>query len=99
MTFAQSGVVLEQNKRAGIEGTCYVGCSRALMSIANLTVPLWFMRFFEKNMFFFTPLKGIIFTGMVFNEMELECRNLNHCFLPSHSHCPWIDQSYRHCEG
>lgn len=65
MTFAQSGVVLEKNKKAGLEGTCLIGCSRALMSIANLTIPLWCMRFFEKNMVFFTPLKGIIFTGMI----------------------------------
>ena len=39
--------------------------SRALMSIANVTVPLQLVSLFEKrNMVFFSPLKGIIFTGM-----------------------------------
>ena len=38
--------------------------SRALLSLANVTVPLWLVSLFEKrNMVFFTPLKGIIFTG------------------------------------
>ena len=81
MTFAQSGVVLEKNKRAGIEGTCLVGCSRALMSVANLTVPLWFMRFFEKNMAFFTPLKGIIFTGTSNTCFSLEITLIESCLL------------------
>lgn len=62
--FSQTGVVLGKNKRAGIEGTCYVAGSRALLSVANVTVPLWLVSLFEKrNMVFFTPLKGIIFTG------------------------------------
>lgn len=65
MIFSPSGVVLGKNKRAGIEGTCYVAMSRALMSIANVTVPLQLVSLFEKrNMVFFSPLKGIIFTGM-----------------------------------
>ena len=62
--FSQTGVVLGKNKRAGIEGTCYVAGSRALLSVANVTIPLWLISLFEKrNMVFFTPLKGIIFTG------------------------------------
>lgn len=64
MVFAPTGVVLGKNKRAGIEGTCLVGCSRALLSIANVTIPLGLVSLFEsKNMAFFTPLKGILFTG------------------------------------
>ena len=40
--------------------------SRALLSLANVTVPLWLISLFEKrNMVFFTPLKGIIFTGII----------------------------------
>ena len=66
MTFAQSGVVLEQNKQAAVNGACCVAGSRALMSIANVTAPLLCMRLFERNMLFFTPLKGILFTGRYF---------------------------------
>ena len=63
MTFSQSGVVLGKNQKAGIEGTCLV----ALMSVANVTVPLQLISLFERNnMVFFTPLKGIIFTGGLF---------------------------------
>ena len=65
MTFSTSGVVLGKSKKAGIEGTCLIACSRALMSIANVTVPLQLISLFERNnMVFFTPLKGIIFTGI-----------------------------------
>ncbi|KAK8804061.1 hypothetical protein WA171_000154 [Blastocystis sp. BT1] len=65
MTFSQSGVVLGKNQKAGIEGTCLVACSRALMSVANVTVPLQLISLFERNnMVFFTPLKGIIFTEL-----------------------------------
>lgn len=54
-----------KSKKAGIEGTCLIACSRALMSIANVTVPLQLISLFERNnMVFFTPLKGIIFTGI-----------------------------------
>ena len=67
MTFSQSGVVLGKNQKAGIEGTCLVACSRALMSVANVTVPLQLISLFERNnMVFFTPLKGMIFTGGLF---------------------------------
>lgn len=65
MIFSPSGSVLGRNKQAGIEGSCYIALSRGLGSIANLTVPLLCMRFFERNMAFFTPLKGIIFTGLL----------------------------------
>ena len=68
MTFSQSGVVLGKNKKAGIEGTCLVACSRALMSVANVTVPLQLISLFERNnMVFFTLLKGIIFTGCLYS--------------------------------
>ena len=64
MVFAPTGVVLGKNKRAGIEGTCLVGCSRALLSLANVTIPLGLVSLFEnKHVVFFTPLKGILFTG------------------------------------
>lgn len=63
-TFAQNGIVLEKSRKAGIEGTALVSCSRILMSIANVTVPLGLVSLFErKNLVFFTPLKGILFTG------------------------------------
>lgn len=42
-----------------------ISCSRILMSVANVTVPLALVSLFEKkNMVFFTPLKGILFTGI-----------------------------------
>lgn len=63
-TFAQNGVVLERSRKAGVEGAAMISCSRILMSLANVTVPLAFVSLFEKkNMVFFTPLKGILFTG------------------------------------
>ena len=72
MIFAPTGVVLGKNKRAGIEGTSLVACSRALLSVANVTVPLWLVALFEhRNMVFFTPLKGILFTGRFSNVLLL----------------------------
>ena len=63
-TFAQNGIVLERSRKAGVEGAAMISCSRILMSVANVTVPLALVSLFEKkNMVFFTPLKGILFTG------------------------------------
>ena len=64
-TFAQNGIVLERSRKAGVEGAAMISCSRILMSLANVTVPLALVSLFEKkNMVFFTPLKGILFTGI-----------------------------------
>ena len=67
MIFDPNGAALGRNQRAGIEGALYVSCSRALLAISNVTVPLSIVNLMERSgMVFFTPLKGIIFCGPCF---------------------------------